>query len=600
MSLIVCAVAQRGKFLVGEPFFEGSSQLPLGRRGSLAAAPGDLVAVRPERGRAVVVERLGSPDDLGAVLRGLLIERGIAQPFPDDVRAEAARVAVEPAGLDPGRVDLRHLPCVTIDPPGARDFDDAVTVIEEGDASRVYVHIADVAFHVRPGGPIDREAERRATSVYLPGMVEPMLPSELSSGACSLLPGHPRRALTVEVVVGSDGEVGEPRFHRSLIESRARLTYDEAHAVLADGADHPEAALLRNAEHVAGRLRARRMRRGALAIEPRELVIEVADGAVRKAAWENEARAHVLVEELMLLANEAVARYLAARRAPALYRVHEQPDPESIERLLARLGALGVPVVAMPEKLTGSEPSKLIARQAQLVRAEVSRRGTGREAFTSQLLRTLKLARYDARNLGHAGLASAAYCHFTSPIRRYPDLVVHRALCAGLGLGERPPQRDELEELAAHCSLAERAAADVERRAESISLATLLRAELDDGGWEEVAEGEITGVISAGIFVRFSAVFEGFLPVRKLDRADRYDLDEQGVALVGRSSSRSFRIGDPIRVVVDSVDQPRGRVELDWVHDGRGGREDDRDEPARAPRVPHPRPGRGRPRSHRH
>ena len=600
MSLIVCAVAQRGKFLVGEPFFEGSSQLPLGRRGSLAAAPGELVAVRPERGRAVVVERLGSPDDLSAVLRGLLIERGVAQPFPADVLAEAERVAAEPDGLDSGRVDLRHLPCVTIDPPGARDFDDAVTVLAEGDASRVYVHIADVAFHVRPGGPLDLEAERRATSVYVPGTVEPMLPHVLSSGACSLVPGLPRRALTVELLVGADGEVGEPRFHRSLIESRARLTYDEAQAVLAEGADHPEAPLLRRAEQVAGRLRARRMQRGALAIEPREIVIEVADGAVERAAWESEARAHALVEELMLLANEAVARYLAARRAPTLYRVHEQPEPEAIDRLLARLGALGVPLVAMPDRLTGSEPSKLIARQAQLVRAEVTRRGSGREAFTSQLLRTLKLARYDARNLGHAGLASDAYCHFTSPIRRYPDLVVHRALCASLGLGELPPEREGLEDLAEHCSLREREAADAERRADAICLATLLSARLDDGGWEEVGEGEITGVISAGIFVRFDEVFEGFLPVRKLDRADRYDLDEQGVALVGRSSSRSFRIGDPIRVVVDSVDRPRGRVELDWVHDGRRGREDDRDEPPRPSRVPHPRPGRGRPRSHRH
>ena len=600
MSLIVCAVAQRGKFLVGEPFFEGSAQLPLGRRGSLAASPGELVAVRPERGRAVVVERLGSPDDLSAVLRGLLIERGVARPFPADVLAEAERVALEPDGLDPGRVDLRHLPCVTIDPPGARDFDDAVTVLAEGDSSRVYVHIADVAFHVRPGGPIDLEAERRATSVYVPGTVEPMLPHALSSGACSLLPGHPRRALTVEVLVGTDGEVGEARFHRSLIESRARLTYDEAHAVLADGAEHPESELLRRAEHVAGRLRARRMRRGALAIEPRELVIEVADGAVERAAWESEARAHALVEELMLLANEAVARYLAARRAPGLYRVHEQPDPEAIARLLARLGALGVPLVAMPDRLAGSEPSRLIARQAQLVRAEVQRRGSGREAFTSQLLRTLKLARYDAGNLGHAGLASAAYCHFTSPIRRYPDLVVHRALCSGLGLGELPPEREGLEELAEHCSLREREAADAERRADAICLATLLSTQLDDGGWENVGEGEITGVIAAGIFVRFNGVFEGFLPVRKLDRADRYDLDEHGVALVGRSSSRSFRIGDAIRVVVDSVDRPRGRVELDWVHDGRRRREDDRDEPARAPRVPHPRPGRGRPRSHRH
>ena len=600
LRLIVCEVAQRGKFLVGEPFFEGSSQLPLGRRGSLQAAPGDLVAVRPERGRAVVVERLGTPADLAAVLRGLLIERGVAQPFPEDVLAETQRVAGEPAGLDPGRVDLRHLPCVTIDPPGARDFDDAVTVLAEGDASRVYVHIADVAFHVRPDGPIDREAERRATSVYVPGAVEPMLPHALSSGSCSLLAGHPRRVLTVEVVVGADGEVGEPRFHRALIESRARLTYDEAHAILADGVDHPQAELLRRADLVAGRLRVRRMRRGALAIDPRELVIEVADGGVRSATWEGEARAHALVEELMLLANEAVARYLAARKAPSLYRVHEQPDPEAIARLLARLGALGVPLVPLPDRLAGTEPSELIARQAQLVRAEVKRRGSGNEAFTSQLLRTLKLARYDARNLGHAGLASGAYCHFTSPIRRYPDLVVHRALCAGLGLGELPPQRDELEALAEHCSFAEREAADAERRADAICLATLLRARLDDGGWEEVSEGEITGVISAGIFARFDEVFEGFLPVRKLDRADRYDLDEQGVALVGRSSSRSFRIGDPIRVVVDSVDRPRGRVELDWVHDGRRGREDDRDEPPRPSRVPHPRPGRGRPRSHRH
>ena len=560
---VVCEVVRRGRLLVAEPFFEDGQQFSLGRRGSPAATAGMLVAVRPAAGRAVVVEELGSPRDLAAVLRGFAIEAGVGEPFPDDVLNEAELAALEPDGLDPGRIDLRDVPCVTIDPPTARDFDDAIAVLPDGDGLRVLVHIADVAFHVRPGGPIDREAERRAFSVYLPGHVEPMLPHALSSSACSLLPDRPRRAVTVDIHVSADGTLGSPRFLRSLIQSSARLTYDEVREILEQGAEHPQSELLRRADAFAATRRSARFARGALALSARELVITVADGSVRSASWDTEPRAHALVEELMLLANEAVATLLATKRVPALYRVHDQPDEEAVERLLGRMAALGVPIAPMPETPTGPDLMRVIGRQAVLVAKEVTRRGHGQEALTSQLLRSMRLALYAAAPHGHAGLASPAYTHFTSPIRRYPDLIVHRALLAATSSSEIAPDAAELAAIAEHCSVVEREASGVERRADRICLAWLLREQLQRDGLHQSFPGEIIGLISAGLFVRFASVFEGFVPVRRLSvTGDWFELDEHGVALQGRSGFR-YRLGDAIDVVVSSIDAPRGKVTLD-------------------------------------
>jgi ribonuclease R len=577
----VCEVARRGRFLVADPYLEPGAPISLGRRGSLAVEAGELVAVEVHGGRGRVVERLGRPNDIRALMRGVLIEGGVGTPYPEDALADAHAVAVEPGGLDEGRVDLRDLTTVTIDPPDARDFDDAISVVPDGDALVVFVHIADVAFHVRPGTALDLEARKRAFSVYVPSRVEPMLPRELSNGACSLRQDHDRRAVTVEVRFDASLQPGEPRFQRTLIRSDARLDYTEAHAILEGARTERSAAVvetLRLADRVSAELRRRRFARGALEIEAHELVFEIEDGRVVEARRDAEPRAHSLIEELMILANEQVAELLARRKLPALYRVHRAPEPEAIDALVKRFADLGVPTAPVPKHLSAADTGVWVSAQARVLGTYIRGRDGVGEAFWSQLLRSLDQARYLPENLGHTGLASKAYCHFTSPIRRYPDLVCHRSLLAAIGQAEAMPAGgNELAELAEQASSSERTAADIERRADGICSASLLADELRDDR-EREHEGEVTGLIGAGLFVRFSDVYEGFLPSRRLDAGDRFDPNELGTALVGRANGRRFRLGDPIDVVVTEIDAPRGRVTLDLA--------------GREPRDTYPRPRR--------
>jgi ribonuclease R len=275
----------------------------------------------------------------------------------------------------------------------------------------------------------------------------------------------------------------------------------------------------------------------------------------------------MLVEELMILANEAVGALLAGRRRDALYRVHEPPDPQSVERLLSVLADLDVPTPPAPDpaRLTSAGAAKLVGEISDRVTAYTARSGRGVEAFPALVLRSLKQARYDPRNLGHSGLASMAYCHFTSPIRRYPDLVVHRALLRELGAPDEPVPGD-LPELADHLSARERAAADVEYAADAICLAWLLDATLFERGWETAFEGEIVGLIGSGLFVRFGDVFEGYLPVRRLP--GYYELNVLGTALEARRGGRRFRLGDAIEVRVEKIERSDGKVELSLA--GRG------------------------------
>jgi ribonuclease R len=263
----------------------------------------------------------------------------------------------------------------------------------------------------------------------------------------------------------------------------------------------------------------------------------------------------------MILANEAVAGLLAGRRREALYRVHERPDPTAISLLLAKLAELEVPTPPAPdaERLTPGQAATLAGEISERVSEYVERSRRGVEAFPALVLRALKQARYDPKNLGHSGLASPAYCHFTSPIRRYPDLVCHRALLRELGAGDEPPA-DDLDELAEHASARERAIADVEHRADDICLAWLLEAVLYERGWETTFAGEITGVIGSGLFARFGEVFEGYLPVRKL--RGYFELNELATALVARRGGRRFRLGDPIEVKVTDIDRPAGKIEI--------------------------------------
>jgi ribonuclease R len=350
---------------------------------------------------------------------------------------------------------------------------------------------------------------------------------------------------------------GEPLFYRSVINSNARLTYGQAERREAE----PEiiGQLELNSE-LATELRKRRFARGALEVTTPELAFSFADGRVAAAWLEGEPHAHMLVEELMILANEHVAAFLSSRNRPALYRVHERPDPQSVLVLLAKLTDLGVPTPPVPDPLSSQAAAELTGEISRRIAAYVKQSGRGKEAFPPLVLRALKQARYDPRNLGHSGLASSAYCHFTSPIRRYPDLIVHRALLLELGQGDDPVP-EELAELAEHASTREREAAQIEYTADEICLAWLLEDTLAERGWSDPWEGEITGLIGSGLFARFGEVFEGFLPARRLP-GEFFELNPTGTALVGRRSGRQYRLGDPIEVKVEGIARHEGKVEL--------------------------------------
>jgi ribonuclease R len=552
---VVVEVGRRGRLVVGEPFFTPGVPLVLDKRGVSEVRPGQLAVVAPQRGRARLEKMLGPADSVESVLDALLEHEGLVERYePHDAPAPSLE----------GRVDLRGQLAFTIDPETAKDFDDAISVQREGDGFRAWVHIADVAHFVPAGTPLDRGAAGRSFSAYVPGRVAPMLPPELADDLCSLRPHQDRLCVTVEVPFDANLDAGEPSFYRSVIRSRERLTYGQAERILM-GKEQAAGEItegLQLAERLALELRRRRFGRGALRITTREIVFAFdGEGGVERAWLEAEPHAHLLIEELMILANEAVAGLLAGRRREALYRVHERPDPTAISLLLAKLADLGVPTPPAPEaeRLTPGLAAKLAGEISERVSAYVESSRRGLEAFPSLVLRALKQARYDPKNLGHSGLASPAYCHFTSPIRRYPDLVCHRALLRELGLADEPAA-EEPDELAEHASLRERAIAEVEHRADDICLAWLLEALLFDQGWEATFEGEITGLIGSGLFARFGEVFEGYLPVRKLP--GYFELNELGTALVARRGGRRYALGDAIEVTVSDIDRPAGKIEL--------------------------------------
>jgi ribonuclease R len=528
--------------------------------------PGRAQRARKRAGAAPRArDRLPSARD---AVEALLRERLDFRGFRASLEAEAGKAAAA-AERDSGpRRDLTALSTFTVDPATARDFDDAVSAQREGDGARVWIHIADVAAHVRPGSPLDVEARRRANSTYVPGAVEPMLPFALSSDACSLTPGVERLAVTVEIELGPGAQVRSTSFYRSRIRSDARLDYDQLDAIFAGRAAPPPQAAepLAAAREVAGALGEHR---GATSLEVESSEPEFRfdnAGNVIVAHGVPQTEAHRLIERLMILTNEQVAERLQRERVPAIYRVHAQPDPTRIERLVEQLAALGIPTPPLGQGLSAQQAGQIAAEASRLVGREASRRGHGREAYTSLVLRSLKQATYSERNSGHAGLGSAAYTHFTSPIRRYPDLIVHRALLAVLGEGEEAPRLAEARDVAVHCSAQERESAKIEHAADDVCAAYLLERERGERGPDAEFDGEVSGVIRAGAFISFGGelgdVYEGMLPARRLP-GGRYELDRAEVALVNCGSKASLRLGDPVKVRVTGVDPQRGRVDLE-------------------------------------
>jgi ribonuclease R len=517
-----------------------------------------------QRGRG----RRKEPGNAREAVDALLEERLGRRGFAAALEVEAGRAANAAEGSEVRRRDLTALPTFTIDPASARDFDDAISAQREGDGVRIWIHIADVAAHVRPGTPLDLEARRRANSTYVPGAVEPMLPRALSEDACSLAPDVERLAVTAEIELGPSGAPLSASFYRSRIRSRARLDYDQLDRLFGGVGSAPEGvaeplAVAREAAASLGE------QRGPTSLEVESSEPEFrfdSAGNVVAACSVAQTESHRLIERLMILANEQVAQLLERKRVPAVYRVHAQPDSARVERLVEQLHALGVPTPPLRGGLAPAQAGAVAAQASKLVLAEAARRGHGREAYTSLVLRSLMQASYSDRNSGHAGLGSPAYCHFTSPIRRYPDLLVHRALLATLGEGEEAPRAADAREVAWHSSECERESARIERDADDLCAAYLLRRELDERGAETEFEGEISGVIRSGVFVAFGGelgdVYEGFVPARTIG-AERFELNETETALAGRESGASLRLGDPISVRVSDVAPARGRVDLE-------------------------------------
>ncbi len=624
----VAVLERRGRFLTAERMFPAEDPLPApGRRGASAgtvvgsargsggARAGDIVLVRtraPRGSGPQVVRRIGRPDRARDVVEALMLDRGLRREFGERLE-EDARVAARAASRSPGeRRDLRSLGTFTVDPSGARDFDDAISAEALADgATRIRIHIADVCAHVAEGGPLDREARRRATSVYVPGTVEPMLPLALSSDACSLLPGADRLAVTVELEL-ADGRTRRSAFYRSLIRSDARLDYEDVDRIFAgeERAREPWAQPLADARAAAAALARRRERRGALKVESEEPEFSFDERGEPVAIQPREqTESHRLIENLMIAANEAVAAHLAERGTPCLYRVHERPEPERIVRLVEQLASLEVPTPPLPEPMSPSQAADLVGEISQSVDRYTRSTGRGRIAFGSLVLRSLRQAYYSPRNIGHAGLSTATYCHFTSPIRRYPDIVCHRSLLSTLGAPEHAPRAAELGELGEWTSERERAAATIERDADDVVRCFLLERLLRRDGDGQAFAGEVVGLISAGAFVAFATAeqaagqlpFEGMLPVRVLAAAaarapraesprgpgaarsrpaaaargatareaggrdggrDWWELNEQGTILRGEPSGSTVRLGQPLRVRVERVEAIRGRVDL--------------------------------------
>jgi ribonuclease R len=595
LAPVVGVLRRRGRFYVAEPLFAGAAgartvtvdrgaeELGEGRIGLFVPAGGPGRGRRP-RGHRVARE-IGSPDVARDVLEGLLLDRGLPRRVSRAVGVEAEGVASGahgPAGEeDRPRRDLRALPTFTIDPVTARDFDDAIsaesTTGEAGgdDGARVWVHIADVSAYVRPGGAIDEDARWRGTSVYVPGTVEPMLPPALSNDACSLVPGVDRLAVTAEIEFRG-GRVVRAEVYRSTIHSDARLDYDRVDRIFAgrERAEDPWAAPLAVARRVALALQDRREQTtNALALDTGEPQFRFDDaGHPTGIVIERATEAHRLIEHLMITANEQVARLLQEAGVPALHRVHGLPEPSSVGRLREQLATLGIPVggaATLPDGATGEQASAVVAELSRRVDAHARRTGHGRAGLSYLVLRSLQQARYEPKGLGHAGLGLAHYTHFTSPIRRYPDLVAHRAVLSLVGGGEPAPagSSSRLEELGIWCSATEREAMSIERTADAITRAFLLQRVLLQQGLDGRFQGEVSGLAAGGAFVRFGGgplddeAFEGFLPVRRMTE-DFWELNELGTILVGARSGADLRIGDPVTVGVERIEPERGRVSL--------------------------------------
>jgi ribonuclease R len=541
------------------------------------AAEGDVVVVdisdwgSEHRGpTGEVTQVLGRHGEPGVDVLAIIHGHGLPTDFPHDVEAdaEAARARGLGAAELQGREDLRELLVFTIDPADARDHDDALS-IETGENGgwRVGVHIADVAHYVTPGGPMDREALRRGTSVYLVDRVVPMLPHALSTDLCSLVPGEDRLALSLLLDLAADGAVRAQRLVRAVIRSRHKVSYEEAQAVL-DGTGSVSAevdGVLRELSRAAGLLRAKRLERGSLDFDlPETRVVLDVSGQPTDIQRVTRLDAHRLVEDFMLLANETVARSAAQAGVPFLFRIHEPPDETRMQQLREFVATFG-------HRMTGRSGTPTPKDLQRLLRAAEGRPEEG--LMSTVVLRSMKQARYSEQNHGHFGLATKLYTHFTSPIRRYPDLVVHRLAAARFIDGADPGlDAERLADIARVTSDRERLAVAAERDSKDLKRVEFMQRHVG----EEFA-GTVSSVKAFGFFVLLDDFFvDGLVHVSSL-ADDYYLFIEEQYALIGERTRRRFRTGDRVRVTVASISIEERRIVFELVDEaaaaGAGGSE---------------------------
>jgi len=569
-------IRRNGVLIPNNPRINYDFHIP--KKDSGGAKPGDIVLADivsyPElhagpEGRVVRV--LGTPMTPGIETDIVIAERGLATKFS---RAAVAEAKNTPAKVTPSMVkdrhDLRGLPIVTIDGEDARDFDDAVYVERDAKSGgyRLWVSIADVANYVTPGSGLDGDAYERATSVYFPDRVLPMLPEELSNGICSLNPGVDRLTLTAEMLIGKDGVTKQVDVYESVIKSAARMTYTRVAAIL-DGDEELSKEygslsgsffLMRELMTVLHRMRDRR---GSLDLDIPEAVVKLNDdGTTRDIVKAPRNDAHRLIEEFMLAANEAVASHLERHGVPFLYRIHEEPDEDRLAELAMHVKGFGL-----------KWPTSANIRPIHVAKVIKDVKGRPEERFINTLiLRSMKLARYSPDNAGHFGLASNCYCHFTSPIRRYPDLTVHRALKELIRSGEIKADRKSrmggpLPALGLHTSAMEREAEEAEREVVELKKLQFM---VDKVGLD--FEGYVSGVTAFGFFVELEEHFvEGLVRMTSL-YDDYYEYEEDGHRLYGRHTGRTFRVGDTVRVVLERVDLERRQMDFSLEDTGGGDR----------------------------
>jgi len=539
-----------------------------------AAKEGDQVVVeivtypapgRPARG--VIVEVLGKRGDPDVDVLSVIRQYHLPDEFSQETLQEARRIVRDfdvEAEL-PDRLDLRSETIITIDPADARDFDDAISLKRLKDGTwELGVHIADVSRFVIEGGPLDQEAQQRGNSAYFPRFVVPMLPEVLSNGLCSLQEGEPRLTKSVFIQYDAAGRVVGQRFANSVISSTKRLTYEQAQAILdgksADPAEFPPAVvdLLKNMEHLAKVIRKRRIKEGMLVLEMPEVELVLDDeGRVIDAAPADDAFTHTIIEMFMVEANEAVARLFDQLDVPILRRIHPEPEDPDMLQLRQFLQVLGY-------KLPADLQRRAIQRLLDSVRGKPQS-----YAVNLAVLRSMQRAEYSPKNLGHYALASKHYCHFTSPIRRYPDLTVHRLLDRYLrGRLRSKADRaeassyEQLEGLGRHCSYTERRAEDAERELRTVKVLELLAQRIG-----ETIEGVVTGVTSFGIFVQCRKfLIEGLVRFEELPD-DWWEISQRAGAVVGARTGRRFQIGDLVQAKIVNVNVPARQLDLSMAEE---------------------------------